>query len=97
LFFILRHPGWQTKAWQTQVSRELRPGLPDGIFSNQKKLGSILEGLAMENVGLFYGHLDYIFYGHLVYFVACWNILWSIGYIFPGFGTLWQEKSGTPV
>jgi hypothetical protein len=35
--------------------------LPDGIFSNQKsKFGSIWEGLEMENVGIFYGHLEYI-------------------------------------
>jgi hypothetical protein len=30
------------------------PGLPDGLFSNQKsKFGKILEGLAMEEVGIF--------------------------------------------
>jgi hypothetical protein len=29
----------------------------DGIFSNQKsRFGSILEGLAMEGVAVFYGH-----------------------------------------
>jgi hypothetical protein len=33
-------------------------GLPDGIFSNQKsQFGYILEGLAMEDVGILYGHL----------------------------------------
>jgi hypothetical protein len=31
----------------------------------------------------------YIFRGNLVYFVVIW-------YIFPGFGLLYQEKSGTP-
>jgi hypothetical protein len=54
--------------------------LPDDVFSNQKyQFGKILEGLAMEDVGIFYGHLIYftaiwyfllpsgIFYGHLVY------------------------------
>jgi hypothetical protein len=47
-----------------------------------------LEGLAIENVGIFYGHLVYfkavwsilwpfgIFYDHLIYFMAIW-------YIFP--------------
>jgi hypothetical protein len=47
-----------------------------------------LEGLAKEDVGIFYGHLVYftairnilrtygIFYGHIIYFVAIW-------YIFP--------------
>jgi hypothetical protein len=34
------------------------PGLPDGLFSNQKsKFREILEGLVMEDVGIFYGHL----------------------------------------
>jgi hypothetical protein len=34
-----------------------RPGLPDGIFSNQKnQFGQILEGLAKEDVGIFCGH-----------------------------------------
>jgi hypothetical protein len=36
-------------------------GLPDGKFSNQKSLfGSILEGLEIKNIGVFYGHLEYI-------------------------------------
>jgi hypothetical protein len=36
-------------------------GLPDGIFSNQKfQFGKILEGLAMEDVGIFYGHLIHL-------------------------------------
>jgi hypothetical protein len=44
-------------------------GLPDGIFSNQKfRFGSILEGLAMEDVDMLFGHL--------VYFTAIWYIVW---------------------
>jgi hypothetical protein len=36
------------------------PGLPDGSFSYQKsKFGKILESLGMENVGIFWGHLEY--------------------------------------
>jgi hypothetical protein len=36
-----------------------RTGLPDGLFSNQKyQFGYILEGLRMENAGIFYGHLE---------------------------------------
>jgi hypothetical protein len=59
----------------------LQPGLPDGLFSYQKsQFGCILEGLGMENVGIFYDRLEYftdIWYnlwpfciarGHLVYF-----------------------------
>jgi hypothetical protein len=50
----------------------LLPGLPDGLFSNQKsKFGRILVGLAMENLG--------IFYNHLVYFTAIINILCTFG------------------
>jgi hypothetical protein len=37
---------------------------------------------------LFYAHLM-LFYVHLVYFVVIW-------YMFPRFGILYQEKSGTP-
>jgi hypothetical protein len=48
----------------------------------------------MENVGIFYVHLVYItaieiFYVNLVCFVVVW-------YIFPHFGMLYQEKSGSP-
>jgi hypothetical protein len=58
-------------------------GLPDGSFSNQKsKFGKILEGLAMEDAGMFYGHL--------VYFTAFCHILLTFGivcgnlvYVFP--------------
>jgi hypothetical protein len=54
-------------------------------------LGKFLEGLRMENVGIFYGRMEYlrplgIFYGNLV-------VLWSI---FSPFGILCQEKSGNP-
>jgi hypothetical protein len=66
------------------------------IFSNQKsQFGYILEGLEMENVGIFYGHLEY--------FTAMCYILWPfenlvvIWYIFPRFGTVCQQKSGNPV
>jgi hypothetical protein len=59
------------------------PGLPDGLFSNQKsKFVELLEGLAMEDDG--------IFYGHLVYFTVFCCILWTFGkvrgnliYFFP--------------
>jgi hypothetical protein len=65
------------------------PGLPDGIFSYQKsEFGDIGKGLEMENVGMFYGYLEYftdmgIFCVDLVYF--------------PRFGMLYREKSGNPV
>jgi hypothetical protein len=43
-----------------------------------------------------------IFYGHLEYFTVIWYILWPFGtvvviwYIFPRFGILCREKSGSP-
>jgi hypothetical protein len=42
----------------------IQTGLPDGIFSNQKS--KFLAGIAMEDGGIFYGHLVYFTYGHLV-------------------------------
>jgi hypothetical protein len=43
-----------------------QPGLPDGLFSNQKYFfGLIFEGLVMESVGIFYDPLVN-FYGHMV-------------------------------
>jgi hypothetical protein len=38
----------------------LQPGLPDGLFLNQiYQFGYILEGLRLDNVNIFYGHLEY--------------------------------------
>jgi hypothetical protein len=65
--------------------------LPDGLFSNKKsQIGQILEGLALEDVG--------IFYGQLVHFTVFCCILWTlvIWYIFSRFGILYEEKSGNP-
>jgi hypothetical protein len=46
--------------WGRGISRA-HAGLPDGIFSNQKsQFGQILEGLAMENFGVFNAHLEYM-------------------------------------
>jgi hypothetical protein len=48
--------------------------LPDGLFLNQKsKIGQILEGLAPEDIG--------IFYGHLVHFTVFCYILWTFGIV----------------
>jgi hypothetical protein len=46
----------------------------------------ILQGLAMDDVAIFYDHFG-LFYGHWKYFMVIW-------YIFPRFGMLYQEKSG---
>jgi hypothetical protein len=46
--------------------------LPDALVSDQKsEVGKIFEGLATENLG--------IFYDHLVCFTAIGNILWPLG------------------
>jgi hypothetical protein len=70
-------------------------GLPDGLFSNQKRhFGFILQGLAMENLR--------IFYDHLVYFMAIGNILWSFGIVccnllyFPPFWYFGPRKIWQP-
>jgi hypothetical protein len=42
----------------------------------------ILQGLAMDDVAIFYDHFG-LFYGHWKYFMAIWNILWSFGIFFP--------------
>jgi hypothetical protein len=76
---------------------------------NPYLFGSILEGIAMEDVGIsISGHFGLflwpfgIFYGRLEYFVAIWYILWPFGifcsylvYLSPS-GVLYQEKSGNP-
>jgi hypothetical protein len=57
------------------------PGLPDGLFSNKKsQFGYVLEGLAVENV--------VIFCGHLVNFSAIWHFLMAIWYVLPR--KIWQ-------
>jgi hypothetical protein len=70
-------------------------GLPDGLFSNpNSQFGSILEGVEIYNLC--------IFYDHLVYFAANGNILRPFGLFcghlvyFPRFGILYHEKSGNP-
>jgi hypothetical protein len=70
-------------------------GLPDGLFLYQKsQLGYILEGLGIDNVGIFYDHLEY--------FTAVRYNLWQFGIVcsylvhFSRFGILYQENSGNP-
>jgi hypothetical protein len=57
------------------------------ILANPKsQFGYIMEGLQMENVGIFYVYLDYSTYGHFVQFVPFCNFV-VIGYVFlPPFG-----------
>jgi hypothetical protein len=53
------------------------------VFKPNTHFWSILEGLALEDAGAFYGPLVYFTYGHLVYFVAIWYILLPFGIFFP--------------
>jgi hypothetical protein len=74
----------------------IRPGLPDGIFSNQKILIWVnFKCLAMTDAGKLYGHS--------VYFTAISYILWPFGIFCDHFGILFllwyvvpKEKSGIP-
>jgi hypothetical protein len=64
-------------------TKEGDAGLPDGFFSNRKsQFGQILEGPRLENVVIFYGHLEY-FTDVLGYFRTIWYILCSFGTFFP--------------
>jgi hypothetical protein len=67
-----------------QRPSNFQPELPDGIFLNRKCHN--FEGLAMEDVG--------IFNGHLVYSTTIWYILWSFGIFFPFWYVV--PKSGNP-
>jgi hypothetical protein len=60
---------WPPKKWKPSLC-DFPAGLPDGLFLNQKnQFGHFFEGLGMENV--------YIFYYHLDYFTAIWYNLWQ--------------------
>jgi hypothetical protein len=82
-------PNPQPMSWRHSDSEGYIPGLPDGLFSNQKyQFGQLLAGLRMEKADILYGHLEYrtqveIFYDHLVHFVFIW-------YSFPGFGIMYE-------
>jgi hypothetical protein len=53
---------------------ESNAGLPDGLFPDQKsRCGRILEGLAMEDVGIFNGHASILL--PLDIFMVVWHIL----------------------
>jgi hypothetical protein len=72
-------------------------GMPDGKFAYQKNLNLGIFG-ALEWKKLLYFTTTFLhtYYGHLAYFKAIWYILRSFFYIFPRFGMLYQEKSGSP-
>jgi hypothetical protein len=81
-----------TRFWRFRLDIEARVAR---WFFHTKKSQFVwtLEGLAMENVG--------IFYVHLVNFPAIWYTLCPVGifshvwYIFTRFGMLYQDQSGS--
>jgi hypothetical protein len=75
-------------------------GLPDGLFSKRKyQFGKILEGLGMENVGIFYDRLEHFtaIWCNLWLFGIVWYSLWSFVVFFP-FWYVWTKKNlATPI
>jgi hypothetical protein len=69
--------------------------LPDGLFQYPKsQFGFVLEVIGMENVAIFYDHLEYLqsFGTSFGY----WIILRSFRTFSRHFGKLLPEKSGNP-
>jgi hypothetical protein len=60
-------------------------------------LGKFWRGLAMEDVGIFYGHLV-IFTDIWYTYVFCGHLVQEHGYLvyFTRFGILYKEKCGSP-
>jgi hypothetical protein len=62
--------------------------------------GNILKGLGNEDVGIFFGYLEYfafnwyILWSYLEYFAVNWYTLWSFGILFPFWYNLHQDKTG---
>jgi hypothetical protein len=50
------------------------------FFIQKAQFGCILEGLGMENLGIFYVHSEYL--RPFGIFLRVWNISWSIGIFF---------------
>jgi hypothetical protein len=71
-------PPIQESTWFGDFSS---PRLPDGLFSNRKsKLGQILESLATEDAGTFYGHLvRFTVFCYILWtFVIVWGIFFRV-------------------
>jgi hypothetical protein len=88
---------WNKKRLFTRKNfREKRPtlGLPDGTFSNQtSKFGKILQGLAMDEVGIFYGPFFYftvIWYVLLPLVIFCGNLVYISPFWYVAPRKIWQ-------
>jgi hypothetical protein len=96
---INAHAAWPSGTdWSVWVvkSNPAVAGLPDG-FKPKIQFWSILEGLIMESVDIFYVHLIY-FMEMLVYFMAIWYILWLVRTFSPFWYVaprkIWQACAG---
>jgi hypothetical protein len=66
----------------SRKGNELRPGLPDCIFSDQTpKFWFIFVGLEMENLVIFYGHFGT--FKTIRFFISIYYILRQFGIYFP--------------
>jgi hypothetical protein len=65
------------------------------LFSNKKsQFGQIWDGLAMEDVGMFYGHL--VHFTVFCYILCTFGIVRGNLVFFSRCGIFYQEKSGNP-
>jgi hypothetical protein len=72
----------------------LFPGLPDGLFSNQKfRFWSNLESLGIENVVIFCDHMEYftaIWYTLQPFDIGCGHLVHFFRYGMFGPRKIWQ-------
>jgi hypothetical protein len=72
-------------------NKKLRPGLPDGVFLYQNiQFGYNLVGLGFENLGIFYGCLEYFMAfwyttSRVIWYMAILYTLWSFNIFLPHF------------
>jgi hypothetical protein len=80
----------------SRCERPSYPGLPDGLFSNQKsQFGYIVEGLEMENVLIFYNHLKFmvIWYNLWQFDIVCGHLVYFSHFGMFGPRKIWQPCS----
>jgi hypothetical protein len=93
-FVVERIVVWRIVVWQIVVwhCTTYTPGLPDGLFSNQKSQIWVNFGGPFNGKSWYVLWPFVIFYGHCVYFTAFWSSLWSFGIFFP-IWNVWTKKN----
>jgi hypothetical protein len=71
------------------------PGLPDGLFSNQKSQFLVNFGGSSNGKSWYILRPFGLFYSHLKYFMASWYILWSLGIFLPVLVFCTKKNLGT--